>query len=161
MEGLSIAKVPNERMREQLAISNHQLSHHHQQTVCPKMKFDSRQLPRSVQETLRHDHRNRAIVITEAVSPFRIFNVNKTWEGLCGYTNLECQGKPIGSLLGGPETDTSATATLMSRLMREEEAGTVLTNYKKCGKQFQNFLRVGTLTEDGEVTHFVGVLQEV
>jgi len=103
----------------------------------------------------------RAIVVTEASNPFRIVSVNTAWEELCGFSAAECHGKTL-KCLQGPETDNEAVATLMTQLKRGEEAGTVLTNYSKSGRKFQNLLRVGPLKSDhGEVTHVVGVLTEL
>lgn len=62
----------------------------------------------------------------------------------------------------GPDTDTRAATGLISQLLQGNEAGATITNYTKQGRRFRNRVRVGTLKNaDGEVTHFVGVLQEV
>lgn len=103
----------------------------------------------------------RAIVVTEAAVPFRIVSVNDTWEQLCGYTPNECRGKTL-RIIQGPETNESAITNLMSKLLKGEEAGTLLTNYDKNGRKFLNRLRVGPLKNSlGQITHFVGVLKEV
>jgi PAS domain S-box-containing protein len=103
----------------------------------------------------------RAIVVTEATVPFRIVSVNDTWEKLCGYTPNECRGKTL-KIIQGPETNESAITNLMSKLLKGEEAGTLLTNYDKNGRKFLNRLRVGPLKNQlGQITHFVGVLKEV
>ncbi len=117
-------------------------------------------LPTNMEEaTVAND--DRAIVITEAVLPFKIVNVNSAWEGLCGYTKDECNGQTL-KCIQGPETNQAAVTALMSQLLRGEEAGTVLVNYRKDGSKFLNRLRVGTLRDDNNaVTHFVGVLKEV
>lgn len=104
---------------------------------------------------------DRAIVITEAEVPFRIVSVNSAWEGLCGYTNDECQGKTL-HCIQGDDTNQAAVTALMSQLLRGEEAGTLLTNYRKDGSKFLNRLRVAPLRDEhNAVTHFVGVLKEV
>lgn len=104
---------------------------------------------------------SRAIVITEASNPFRVVAVNSAWEGLCGYSHQECHGKTL-SIIQGPETDHSAITALLSKLCQGEEAGTILTNYKKDGAKFHNRLRVGPLrNSENKVTHFVGILHEV
>jgi PAS domain S-box-containing protein len=103
----------------------------------------------------------RAIVVTEATVPFRILSVNDSWEDLCGFTPNECRGKTL-RIIQGPETNESAITNLMSKLLRGEEAGTVLTNYDKHGRKFLNRLRVGPLKNQlGQITHFVGVLKEI
>lgn len=122
--------------------------------------IDDEPLPRTLQDALRPS--SRAIVITESSTSFLIFNVNKAWEGLCGYSYLESKGKKLGSLLKGPETDPLAVTSLLSQLLRGEESTALITNYKKDGSKFRNRLRAGPLyDENGKVTHYIGVLQEV
>jgi PAS domain S-box-containing protein len=119
----------------------------------------SEPLPRTIQDALRRS--NRAIVITESVKPFRIVNVNKAWEDLCGYSYLEAKDKTLGSLLRGPETDTLTGNAMFARLSRGEEVVATLTNYTKDYRAFRHRLQVGPLMNGSNVTHFVGVLQEV
>ena len=142
---------PDERMKQQLKHSQGQLLEDH---------IDNRPLPNTLEDALRPSR--RAIVITEARAPFRIFDVNKAWENLCGYTHVESSGKTLGTLLRGPETDHVAATGLIAQLMQGEEAGTTLTNYTKSGERFRNRIRVGPLYNDGgEIKYFVGILQEV
>lgn len=117
-------------------------------------------LPFNIEEaTIEGDA--RAIVVTEAKVPFHIVNVNSAWEGLCGFTKDECHGQTL-KCIQGDETNQAAVTALMSQLLRGEEAGTILTNYRKDGSKFQNRLRVRPLRdENNSVTHFVGVLKEV
>lgn len=117
-------------------------------------------LPINMEEAIAEDD-NRAIVITEAQVPFRIVTVNSAWEHLCGYTKDECNGQTL-QCIQGPETNQGAITALMAQLLRGEEAGTVLVNYKKDGSRFLNRLRVGALRDKSNaVTHFVGILKEV
>lgn len=83
--------------------------------------------------------------------------------GACGYSFLESRGKSLGSLLKGEETDALAATNLISKLLQgEKDVGTTLVNYNKDGRRFTNRVRVGPIyDEDHNVTHFVGVLQEV
>lgn len=117
-------------------------------------------LPRTYARATEKDD-PRAIVVTEASKPFRIVSVNSAWEQLCGFSAAECQGKTL-ECLQGPETDYGAISSLMAQLQKGEESRTVLTNYTKTGRKFQNSLRVGPLvSEDDKVTHVVGVLREI
>eukprot|EP00814_Leptocylindrus_danicus_P001593 CAMPEP_0116035150 /NCGR_PEP_ID=MMETSP0321-20121206/20128_1 /TAXON_ID=163516 /ORGANISM="Leptocylindrus danicus var. danicus, Strain B650" /LENGTH=306 /DNA_ID=CAMNT_0003511791 /DNA_START=1 /DNA_END=921 /DNA_ORIENTATION=+ len=104
----------------------------------------------------------QARVITETDVPFRITHVNSVWEDLCGYSSEESTGCTL-EMLQGPETDRAAITALMNQLYSGEEAGCLLVNYKKCGTRFLNRLRVAPLKDEhtGQVTHFIGVLQEV
>lgn len=125
-------------------------------------KIDSRPLPKNLAEATSPTE-DRPIVVTETKVPFRVVAVNAPWEGLCGYTQSEARGRTLGDMLQGPETDTPAVTALIDKLLHGEEAGTVLTNYAKDGRKFQNRLRVGELRNDkgDRVTHFVGVLREI
>ena len=142
----------DQRMQRQLANSENQLRRRNSM-------FDDSPLPRTLEEALRPSQ--QAFVITETNAPFRIVDVNTAWEGLCGYSFVECQGKTLGSLLQGPETNRSAVTAVVSTLLRGEQAGAVLTNYTKDGRPFRNRLRVGPLMDGDKTTHFIGVLQEI
>lgn len=126
--------------------------------------LDTAPLPRTLADIRRATH--RAIVVTETKAPFRIVDVNRAWENLCGYSYSECKGKSLGELLRGPETDPIAATALIANLLKgEEEAGTILVNYTKDGRPFRNRVRVGPVYQDEDdrspVSHFVGVLQEM
>ena len=124
-------------------------------------KTDAQPLPTTLKEA-KEINDDRAIVITEATVPFKIVRVNEAWEGLCGYTQDEAKGHTLGDLLQGPETDVGAATALVDQLMHGNEAGSVLTNYAKDGRKFQNRIRVGPLrNQHDKVTHFVGVLKEI
>jgi PAS domain S-box-containing protein len=134
------------------------LAYYTELAYCLSVVPYSEPLPRTIQDALRS---NRAIVITESVKPFRIVNVNKAWEDLCGYAYLEAKDMTLGSLLRGPETDTLAGNAIFAQLSRGKEAVATLTNYTKDYREFRNRLQVGPLMDGSNVTHFVGVLQEV
>jgi PAS domain S-box-containing protein len=153
-----LTKPADLRMQEQVRRSENQL----RVNLVSKEQPDGEEpLPRTFEDAVRPTSM-RAIVVTEATPPFQVVDVNKAWEGLCGYTIVESKGKTLGDLLTGPETDTCAVTALVNQLMNgEQEAGTVLTNYTKLGRKFRNRLRVGPLVdESGRTSHFVGVLQE-
>uniref|UniRef100_A0A7S2HLW3 PAS domain-containing protein n=1 Tax=Helicotheca tamesis TaxID=374047 RepID=A0A7S2HLW3_9STRA len=125
---------------------------------------DTAPLPNSFDEAMDVTMSNRAIIITEKTPPFRVVAVNQGWENLCGYTQDEARGKTIGQLLQGPETDHGASTALISQLLRGEEAATVLTNYTKEGRKFQNRVRLGPIYKDmneKKISHYVGVLREI
>ncbi len=150
--------MPDARMQQQLQLSEKQLF---SQTIdaIPKIHWDDAPLPRTREEASKQT--DRAIVITEAVKPFRVVDVNQAWEGLCGFSLEESLGKSLGALLKGPETDPLTVTSLVALLLRGEEAGAILTNYTKDKRRFRNRLRVGPLVENSRVTHYVGVLQEI
>mmetsp|Transcript_12589 Transcript_12589/g.34694 ORF Transcript_12589/g.34694 Transcript_12589/m.34694 type:complete len:177 (-) Transcript_12589:385-915(-) len=151
-----------DQMREQIRISRTQLTKSIDEYKAKQRHIADIPLPRTLNDALHDEHSNRALVVTEIASPFRIVNVNKAWEGLCGYTYVESQGKTMRELLQGEETDQASITAVMSLLIRGEEAGTVLTNYTKQGRKFRNRLRVGPLFDtSGTISHFVGELSEV
>lgn len=127
-----------------------------------KNRVDTAPLPATLVDALRPS-KSRAIVVTESVKPFRVVDVNACWENLCGYTFCESKGKTLGELLKGPETNAVAATGLIAKLLLGEvEASTTLVNYTKLGRRFENRIRVGPLTDEaGNVTHFVGLLQEI
>ena len=135
------------------------LAYYTELAYCLSVVPYSEPLPRTIQDALRRS--NRAIVITESVEPFRIVNVNKAWEDLCGYAYLEAKDMTLGSLLRGPDTDDSAGNAMFAQLLHGKEAVTTLTNYTKDYRAFRNRLQVGPLMDGSNLTHFVGVLQEV
>jgi PAS domain S-box-containing protein len=143
----------NGRQQQQLNISTNQLRAQKLGSV------DRAPLPRTLKDALRHSH--RAIVITEPTAPFRVVDVNRAWEELCGYSFVESKGRTLGHLLKGPDTNPLATTSLVHQLLQGEEVGTTLTNYTKDGRVFCNRLRAGPLFDGTRVTHFVGVLEEV
>lgn len=156
----SLTRPLNERESNQLRISKSQLLS--TSTYPEQRRQEQYKLPSTLQDALLPS--SEAIVITENKKPFRVFDVNSAWEGLCGYSYVESKDKSLGSLLGGKETDQCAVTALIHQLfVHGEEATTVLTNYTKEGRKFRNRLSVGPLydEETGEVSHFVGVLKEV
>jgi PAS domain S-box-containing protein len=131
-----------------------------QQSTQP---IDTDPLPRTLQDALR-PCKSRSIVITEKYAPFRIVNVNSCWEQLCGYSYIESKGKTLGSLLRGPQTDPLTATTMIAKLLQgEDDVGATLINYKKDGQAFYNRIRAGPLfdEETGDISHFVGLLQEI
>lgn len=167
----SLAKIPNhdeanqfttmrEKKTNQVAESDLNELEYQELRAHANLLSHEEALPFNMDEaTIEGDA--RAIVVTEAQVPFHIVNVNSAWEGLCGFTKDECHGKTL-NCIQGDETNQAAVTALMSQLLRGEEAGTILTNYRKDGSKFQNRLRVRPLRdENNSVTHFVGVLKEV
>mmetsp|Transcript_9558 Transcript_9558/g.27250 ORF Transcript_9558/g.27250 Transcript_9558/m.27250 type:complete len:256 (+) Transcript_9558:177-944(+) len=152
----------DDQMKEQLRRSRGQLlSRHNNHDNVRQSHGGQIPLPRTLEDAIDEQHSDRALVVTETANPFRIVNVNKAWEGLCGYSYVESKGKTLGDLLQGEETDQSAVTAIMATLNRGEEAGTVLVNYTKEGRKFHNRLRVGPMMDaEGNITHFVGELQE-
>jgi len=160
---------PDALMREQLehSSSSSSSSRKPEQSKSHAVAIDQQPLPTTLEDALR-PQKSRAIVVTEAVKPFRIVQVNTAWENLCGYTFVQSHRKTLGTLLKGPETDPVAATALIAQLLAgEPEASVTLTNYTGSGRRFRNRVRVGPLYDSNNgsnnnfPTHFVGVLQEV
>ena len=120
-------------------------------------------LPKTFQDAIQDNHQ-RAIVVTTAVPPFRVVHVNAVWEGLCGYSQQEASGKPIGKLLQGLETQAEPTRKLVQQVLEQSNntASMELINYTKTGRKFHNKLQLGALyNESSKVEYLIGVLQEV
>eukprot|EP00554_Chaetoceros_debilis_P015164 CAMPEP_0194122760 /NCGR_PEP_ID=MMETSP0150-20130528/51947_1 /TAXON_ID=122233 /ORGANISM="Chaetoceros debilis, Strain MM31A-1" /LENGTH=106 /DNA_ID=CAMNT_0038815745 /DNA_START=126 /DNA_END=443 /DNA_ORIENTATION=+ len=82
----------------------------------------------------------RAIVITEANKPFKIVSVNSSWEQLCGYSQNECKGRTLECIQGERTNRAAVSAVVQKVLSRDTESYTVLKNYHKNGREFQNKL---------------------
>lgn len=116
-------------------------------------------LPRSLADAMSD---TRAVVITSAEKPFEIVDVNDAWVGLCGFERAETLQGSL-KMLQGQATNISALDSLMASLQQGQEAQTLVTNYKKSGAAFLNHVQAGVIrdAQTQEVTHFVGVLQEI
>jgi PAS domain S-box-containing protein len=118
-------------------------------------------LPTSLEEIYASPQDPRAIVVTSANAPFHIVDVNDAWVGLCGYSREESRNQSLAKLLQGPETDQDVLQNFMKLLREGQQVSTVVTNYTKEGRKFRNRVRAAPLRDSGEITHFVGVLQEI
>ena len=116
-------------------------------------------LPKTVSEALGD---TRPIVVTTTKAPYQVYDVNKAWEGLCGYTREEALHKNIGDLLQGPETDTNVTADMIRYLNQVGFSEVTLTNYTKNGQSFENHIQVGIIHDNNNnQDYFVGVLHDI
>jgi len=164
-----VQQLLNDRQKEQLAhvekyqqyqysSSNNHNNNDKKDMIVQKSDIP---LPSTLQEA--EAEADRAVVITKATYPFHIVNVNDAWVGLCGYTKEESRHRTLGELLQGNDTDPTALQDMVGQLLHGKESmPTVVTNYTKSGRKFTNRIRAGQLKDaKGEITHFVGVLQEV
>lgn len=122
-------------------------------------------LPKTVGDALNDE---RPIVITTAESPFRVVDVNRAWEGLCGYSRDEAIGRNVGSLLQGPDTNMESANAMVRALQENGVSEKVLTNYAKNGRSFENRVQIGMIPSDDRSTsssssdvYFVGVLHDI
>lgn len=122
-------------------------------------------IPKTIKDALNDQ---RPIVITTNESPFRVVDVNSAWEGLCGYHREEAIGRNLGSLLQGPDTNIAVANELVRSLKQNGISETVITNYAKNGRRFENHIQIGKVTavDDSDVAsshdaYFVGVLRDI
>ena len=122
-------------------------------------------LPKTMTDALNDE---RPIVVTTVDSPFRVVDVNGAWEGLCGYRREEAIGRSLGSLLQGPDTDMESANKLVRSLQENGFSETVITNYAKNGRRFENHVQIGIIpvAENCHISsandaYFVGVLNDI
>jgi len=144
--------------------------------ACPEAEFSYNmpsqqrphtELPLTFQEVLRQSDTDQALVITTAVAPHVIVHVNAAWENLCGFTKAEALHGTL-SLIQGPDSSTENMKALVQQVLQTHETtDTILVNYSKSGRSFNNHLTMGPLrlehrNEDKEEVQFlVGLLREV
>jgi len=106
---------------------------------------------------------SEARAITTATAPFGLVHVNSAWVQLCGYGADEVQGCSLGCLQG-PSTDQHQIANLMASVRTGHPASMTVTNYRKNGTPFQNYVRVFPLSSAAgcaDTTHYMAVLEEI
>lgn len=112
--------------------------------------------------------RNRAmaeapigITIHDAAAPDRLVYANAAFESLTGYDCETIDGEGLVAL-DGAETDTDAFETIESAFETGESTSLTLLLYRADGSPFWGRIGVAPVTDDdGELTHFVGFLQDV
>ena len=102
------------------------------------------------------------ILITDASLPDNpVVYVNPAFERLTGYSAEETAGRNC-RFLQGPDTDRETVRKIREAIAAEQEINAVLLNYKKDGTPFWNDLTIAPVRDDdGMVTHFIGVQNDV
>jgi diguanylate cyclase (GGDEF)-like protein/PAS domain S-box-containing protein len=102
------------------------------------------------------------IVITDCRrSDNPIVYVNPAFERITGYSAGEALGQNC-RFLHGNDHNQPGTRSLREAVASTREAKVVLRNYRKDGRLFWNELLIAPVrTEDGSVTHFVGVQNDI
>jgi PAS domain S-box-containing protein len=91
-----------------------------------------------------NDNQSDAIVMTEAVAPFKVTHVNKAWCDMCGYESEEAEGK-TNAILQGPETDMAAVRRMVTKCVEQREpASATVINCKKGGGPVASSTRHGS-----------------
>lgn len=102
------------------------------------------------------------IVITDCRQPDNpIVYVNPAFERITGYSAAEALGRNC-RFLHGEDHNQAGTRNLGEAVANTREAKVVLRNYRKDGRLFWNELLIAPVrAEDGSVTHFVGVQNDI
>ena len=105
--------------------------------------------------------RNGVLICDARKREMPIIYANPAFERITGYPIDEILGRNC-RFLQGSETGQAAVHQLAEALKRKEEFNVVLKNYRKDGTAFWNDLYIAPVPdEQGEVTHFVGILNDI
>jgi PAS domain S-box-containing protein len=100
---------------------------------------------------------DKPVVMTLADPPYTIIQVNKEWEIMTGYSAEEVVGKANCGILQGSITDRKALDDMMHEIRFKRPFSTILTNAKKSGEVFRNFLLLYPLSTDSKITHYLSI----
>jgi PAS domain S-box-containing protein len=102
------------------------------------------------------------IIITDArANDNPIIYVNAAFERLTGYSAEDATGRNC-RFLQGPETDPEVVALVREAIAARQDINVVVLNYRKDGSTFWNDLTIAPVRDEaGEVTHFVGLQNDV
>lgn len=117
---------------------------------------DLRLLRRAVEAT------ENGIIITDARADDQpIVYVNPAFSRITGYAAEHSIGRNCRFLQGG-ERDQTALAAIREAIHLAHEVRVQLRNYRRDGSLFWNELRMAPVRDqDGELTHFVGILNDI
>ena len=102
------------------------------------------------------------ISVADATQPdFPLSYVNPAFEVMTGYSLEEIQGKNCRFLQGDDHNQPGLTL-IREALQGKRETVAIICNYRKDGSQFWNELSLSPIRDrTGEVTHFVGIQNDV
>jgi PAS domain S-box-containing protein len=100
---------------------------------------------------------DKPMVLTLAEPPYTIVQVNKLWEDMTGYVAEEVVGKASCKILQGPQTDRQSVNDLMQEVRFKRPCSTLLSNVKKSGEVFRQYLVVYPLSTDSRITHYLAL----
>ena len=102
-----------------------------------------------------------AIAITDCHQDNNVVYVNPAFEAMTGYRADEVMGRNMRLLQRG-DRDQPELQHLREAVAARRTDQVLLRNYRRDGTMFWNELRIAPVVgEDAEVTHFVGILQDV
>jgi diguanylate cyclase (GGDEF)-like protein/PAS domain S-box-containing protein len=104
---------------------------------------------------------NAVVITTGRRQQYAIVHVNPAFERITGYAAAEVIGRNC-RFLQGDDTRQPELAILRELLAARQEGRVTLRNYRKDGSLFYNELHVSPVRNaKGQVTHFVGVVNDI
>lgn len=102
------------------------------------------------------------ITIVDCNQPdFPIIYANQGFVRMTGYSESETLGRNC-RFLQGPNTEASAIATLRQAVSQRKSCAVELTNYRKNGEMFINYLSLTPIFDnDGNLQHYVGIQSDI
>ncbi|MDN3560402.1 bifunctional diguanylate cyclase/phosphodiesterase [Vreelandella neptunia] len=104
---------------------------------------------------------NGVVIVDAQRSDLPMVYVNAAFERITGYSRSQALGRNC-RFLQGEETDPATIKQLKSGIAEQREVHVVIRNYRRDGTVFWNDLYISpVLDEDGQVTHFIGVQNDI
>jgi len=91
---------------------------------------------------------------------FPLIHVNPAFVDLTGYELSDVKGQNC-RFLQGKDTSVSVTEHIRQKLSRSESVCSIITNYRRSGTEFRNFLVIESLNSAEECPLFVGFQYEI
>ena len=104
---------------------------------------------------------NGVVIVDAQRSDLPMVYVNTAFERITGYSRSQALGRNC-RFLQGDETDPATVKQLHIHIAEQREVHVVIRNYRRDGTAFWNDLYISpVLDEDGQVTHFIGVQNDI
>lgn len=104
---------------------------------------------------------NGILICDAQQTGYPIVYVNPAFTDMTGYTLEEVKGRSC-RFLQGPDTDPQQIAEIQRALEQQHDITLTLRNYRKNGQTFWNNLFLSPVRNpDGQVTHFVGSINDI
>ncbi len=104
---------------------------------------------------------NGALICDAQADDMPIIYVNPAFERITGYCAAEALGRNC-RFLQGEEREQPGIAEIQRRLAQHRDVHVVLRNFRKDGTPFWNALYIAPVpNEQGQVTHFIGVQNDI
>ncbi len=105
-------------------------------------------------------HATDSIVLTDPQS--MVIWTNDAFTRMTGYSSREAVGKPLGTLLNGPDTDLDTVRDINAHKARGEPFHGEILNYAKTGREiWVETNSVPILDENGQVSVIVGIERDI